>query len=50
MSGKRVKQIRKIMRSKSNQIILKHIQEIKSLPFKIRIKIAWGILRGGKVS
>ena len=49
MSGKRVKQIRKIMKGQVNQIILKHIQEIKRLPFNIRIKIAWGILKGGKI-
>ncbi len=46
MNDKRIKQIRKAIRKHKRQIILRVLTDIKSWPFRSRLKFAWQIIKG----
>ena len=48
MAEKKVKRMKKYIRSQSEQIIVEYEQAIKRLPFLFRLKIAWLLIKGEK--
>lgn len=48
MSGKRVKQVKRIMRRQSNKMTFQLMDGLLDCNFWFRVKIAWQIIKGKK--